>query len=131
MFILTTLLGLGFMLGFLPMTSEVRIQEYAFVIINASSGKFFLSWSLVKSNDSVGTKFYYVNQGNYIEILYKKGCQKSLGKNGIIQNSMLHLELGIQTKQGWQFLYYCHKAIEKLFFHLSLFPTCLTCILTW
>ena len=32
---------------------------------------------------------------------------------------MLHLELGIQIKQGWQFLYYCQTAIEnKLFFHL-------------
>ena len=40
----------------------------------------------------------------------KRGGQKSLGKNGIIQNSMLCLELGIQIKQGWQFLYY---AIEK------------------
>ena len=28
----------------------------------------------------------------------KRGSQKSLGKNGIIQNSMLHLELGIQIK---------------------------------
>ena len=35
----------------------------------------------------------------------KRGSQKSLGKNGLIQNSMLHLELGIQIKQGWQFLH--------------------------
>ena len=34
---------------------------------------------------------------------------------------MLHLEIGIQIKQGWQFLHYCENAIEKkLFFHLPI-----------
>ena len=52
--------------------------------------------------------------------------QKSLGKNGIIQNSMLHKQLGIQIKQGWQFLYYCQNTIEKIFFSCPchLFSTC-------
>ena len=31
----------------------------------------------------------------------KRGSQNSLGKNGIIQNSMLHEEFGFQIKQGW------------------------------
>ena len=53
----------------------------------------------------------------------KRGGQKSLGKNGIIQNSMLRLELGIQIKQGWQFLYYCQITIEiKNCFLISTFP---------
>ena len=44
--------------------------------------------------------------------------KKSLEENSIIQNSMLLLELGIQIKQGWQFLCYCQNAIEKnCFFH--------------
>ena len=38
---------------------------------------------------------------------------------------MLHLQLGIQIKQGWQFLYYCQNAnVKKLFFQLyfAFFP---------
>ena len=35
------------------------------------------------------------------------------------QNSLLHLELGIQIKQRWQFLYYCQIAIEKICFFIS------------
>ena len=38
---------------------------------------------------------------------------------------MLHLQLGIQIKQGWQFLYYCQNTIEKKFFfhvHATFFP---------
>ena len=51
----------------------------------------------------------------------KMGGQKSLGKNSIIQNSMLDLEFGIQIQQGWQFLHYCQNVIEKiLFFHLNI-----------
>ena len=47
--------------------------------------------------------------------------QKISGKNSIIQNSMFHLDLGIQIKQGWQFLY-CQNAIEKNFFFISTCP---------
>ena len=49
----------------------------------------------------------------------KMDSQKSLGKNSIIQNSMLHMEFGIQIQHGWQFLNNCQNAIDKnLFFHL-------------
>ena len=41
------------------------------------------------------------------DLTLKRDPQKYLGKNSIIQYSMLHL--GIQIKQGWQFLNYCHK----------------------
>ena len=38
---------------------------------------------------------------------------------------MLHLELGIQIKQGCQFFYDCQNAIEKIMFfhlHIPFFP---------
>ena len=72
--------------------------------------------------------------GNYLHVAVKKtapslwtkrGSQKSLGKNGRIQNYMLHFEMGIQIKQGWQFLHYCKNTIlnffpssHSLFFHM-------------
>ena len=43
----------------------------------------------------------------------KRDPHKYLGKYSIIQISMLHLEFGIQIKQGWQFFYYCRNAIAK------------------
>ena len=36
--------------------------------------------------------------------IFKGDPQKSLRKNSIIQNSMLHFALEIQINQGWQFL---------------------------
>ena len=59
--------------------------------------------------------------------------QKSLGKNSIILNSMLHLDLGIQIGQRLQFLYFCQNAIVKNVFFSSahtLFPTYFAFILT-
>ena len=38
-FILTSLLGLGFLLGFFPVTSSGEAQQYIFVLVNASAGK--------------------------------------------------------------------------------------------
>ena len=56
---------------------------------------------------------YFCNHKIMHRIPILRGVAKFLGKNGIIQNFMLHLELGIQITQGWQFLYYCQNAIEK------------------
>ena len=53
-----------------------------------------------------------------INEIRQEGYPKISRKNDRIQNSMLHFELGIQIKQGWQFLNYCHNAIEKLLFYL-------------
>ena len=82
--------------------------------------------------------------------IFKGDPQKSLRKNSIIQNSMLHFALEIQINQGWQFLdataiaslvnnipellinlspayflgltlYYCQNAIEKKIISTYLF----------
>ena len=38
-FMLSTLLGLGFLLGFFPVVSANDIQQYLFVLVNAGAGK--------------------------------------------------------------------------------------------
>ena len=72
-----------------------------------------------------------INRSNCLQInqvsTLLKVIARSLGNNSIIQNSMLHLELEIQIRQGWQFLCYCRNAIEKIIVHLHLpfFPNVL------
>ena len=38
-FMLTTLLGLGFLLGFFPVISSNSVQQYLFVLINGGAGE--------------------------------------------------------------------------------------------
>ena len=51
-----------------------------------------------------------------------RGEAKNLWEKWHNSEIMFHLELGIQSKQGWQFLYYCQNAIEKKCFFTSAFP---------
>ena len=64
-----------------------------------------------------------INRSNCLQInqvsTLLKVIARSLGNNSIIQNSMLHLEFGIQIQQEWQFLHYCQNVIKKsIFFYL-------------
>ena len=54
-----------------------------------------------------------------------RGEAKNLWEKWHNSEIMFHLELGIQSKQGWQFLYDCQNAIEKKLFnhlHIPFFP---------
>ena len=62
----------------------------------------------------------------------KRGSQKFLGKNGIIQNFMLHLELdwGFKLSRDGNFCIIARMPLKKIVFHLHLLFFHMLCMYT-